>query len=426
MCKENRIDITLRYLLKILTVIQTAFAVVWIFGNIGGFQEDYLALNYCNAAGSLVVDDYMGILYAVFVRIFGRHWALYIVQAGIVFYSAYLMSGSFWVGAFITTNPCVLQSTFTVLPNSLILSMLFFFLFLFTKRCRRSTGEKAIIAGGIALAMGLMDPDWGYLIIALSIIPFILAFFVKKMKKARGILFIAMLAALICIPVNNRISTPGSYGRVERTLDYCAFQRIVWPDVLRYQNVADAYYGNLSEEMVKASKTPELVGMELGNRIIELQDKDTLRDFFQYTVKDTLSKGKKYYIPSIVEDYLHYLFAPLSTVRVLANEKSGTLIQTEMSLFMFELPVLSRLFFVFSLLSCSLLTLCWVVYAIIGAIKRWHIFNNGVLLITIYLMLFISAYETLFATRGFSYRNALFMIVMWPLLSFISQEGKTE
>lgn len=426
MCKENRIDITLRYLLKILTVIQTAFAVVWIFGNIGGFQEDYLALNYCNAAGSLVVDDYMGILYAIFVRIFGRHWALYIVQTGIVFYSAYLMSGSFWVGAFVTTNPCVLQSTFTVLPNSLILSMLFFFLFLFTKRCRRSTGEKAIIAGGIALAMGLMDPDWGYLIIGLSIIPFILAFFVKKMKKARGILFIAMLAAVICIPVNNRIATPGSYGRVERTVDYCAFQRIVWPDLFRYKYVTDEYYGELGEEMSHAIKIPERVAMEFANGIINYTDEKTLHFFYKYAIDDTLSKGMKYYAPSIVEDYVYYLFSPFSILKVFINKDSGTLIQSELSRFMFEMPAFSQMYFVFSILSCSLLALCWVVYAVIGAIKKWHIFDNGVLLITIYLMLFISAYETLFATRGFSYRNALFMIVMWPLLSFISQEGKTE
>ena len=60
--------------------IHAVFAAFWLFKNIGVYQSDYIAHTYIQAADSLVVDDSMGILYALIVRVLGHGAVLQIVQ----------------------------------------------------------------------------------------------------------------------------------------------------------------------------------------------------------------------------------------------------------------------------------------------------------------------------------------------------------
>ena len=55
-------------LVKAVGCIEVIFAVIWIIFNVSGFYEDSIAYNYISASKTFIIDDYMGIGYAVLVR----------------------------------------------------------------------------------------------------------------------------------------------------------------------------------------------------------------------------------------------------------------------------------------------------------------------------------------------------------------------
>ena len=67
-------------LLKATAVIEVILGLIWIIFNITGFYEDSIAFNYIAASKTLVIDDYMGLGYAILVGIFGHGSVMYIFQ----------------------------------------------------------------------------------------------------------------------------------------------------------------------------------------------------------------------------------------------------------------------------------------------------------------------------------------------------------
>lgn len=394
---------TARYTFVLLTAIQLALAIVWVVSNITVVPDLAVCREYIDAANRRVCDEYMNYFYMYFVRFILLHTStmstfapiLYLFQ--LVFATACVVSFaksltndllmSFTIGFFIISNPFFLSTIMQVSPVSIYISV---FLWVISIGVDESLLREKQIYGN---ALGRIA-KWGSFILIVI-----------------GLMF-----------VNNKLATPQSMGRCERTLKCYELQRFVWPHFseITYtfyleqtgydSSVAHANY--LSSEYMWDTFVPSLYEHygDAGKEVVE-----RYVDEFGFTIR------KKDNIIEWSKDILSYFFAPYT---IMANEdgkgfsKTGKLYNE----FTKHGP-LSSLYWRFS----DMFTAFFTAYSVIGLVsllfikkvKRYvgmKLFFNRFSLNALLFTLAFSLYVSFFTLRGFDYRNAVWMCIIWPIL----------
>ena len=63
-------DKSIKLFIYLATIMQFVLGLLWLFKNLTVYTPDPISESYIQASKSLVVDDYMGILYATFLKCF--------------------------------------------------------------------------------------------------------------------------------------------------------------------------------------------------------------------------------------------------------------------------------------------------------------------------------------------------------------------
>lgn len=410
--KKNFFDSLIWNLVRGATVIQCVFAVIWLFNNLFVYHYDYYANAYSIALQSLVTDDYLGILYAILARLFGTRWFLYLVQMAAVYVSAWLLTGSKFTALFIFTNPLILESTVMVRPEAFFVSGIMALIWslrkLFSTGLFRYLGD----ALGLILLMSFLLLDYAYLC-PIAALPVII-FFISKKKSGSILLLLGTIAIFfLSTSVNQKISVPGSFGGVEKSIDFLKMQRTIQKDTYNYTEILLNYYG---EDFFEAAETadlvPECYNRSFAKKLYEVAGEEEAKGFMNYMASVSVGRGFGFWLKPIIKDYAYYLFTPASVMYAYKTLQTDTNLFSPIGIFTVNLPKLSYLYLWFGL----------GVTVLVSFFGLFRFFKTKSWVIYAYISAWLALYATLICTRGFDYRNTLFIAIAWPLAALSMYE----
>lgn len=409
--------------------LQTVFAIWWSIKSGTSFVAEKMSSDYLQAAETMQCDDYMGILYALILRVLiktvgeGGLFAVLIriLQLGAVFGAALLLPVSrkagILTGLYMVTCPFVLQTSFEILPNAFELAAGVAALGICWTLWNCFSIKKTLILFAAVIILAFLNPDTVW-ISAAVLIPYGIIIALKKAKKTGlGILLATVLVLAVCFFANRAVLKPYTYNRACKTVSLLSFQRFVWPYM---GDVAYGYYDYTGENGVEliqsASEYPEGVIEEFGYVLEEKMGLDAAKVFYRYWAKAVPSYGRKRIVIPIVQDMAFYCFpmAGVSAVYFMKIEDSVT--AWNVSGFV-HAGGIARIFFAFFLASAMI-----ICFAEILTLFRNNktVIERKIKLFAFYIVVVVAIYGTFFAVRGFDYRRCLLAAMVCQAL-FISE-----
>lgn len=394
----------IKYIVYFVVAVQLVLAVLWIVKNISAFNEDYMAYNYIKAADTLVVDDYMGILYALIVRLLGHGWILYLFQLALVAFFAWFMGGV-WCMGLVATNPFVLQCCFCCLPNALILAC-----FLATAGLVKKSRKWSELLWTLIpqTAIGLLNPDYAF-ISALCMAGIVIYKILGRQRSGYVLLATMAFSFALSFGINGLVSTPGAYGRAEKTIEFLKMQRLSWPNIQReYLSLEEYHNLEFKAQGVESSKVAEKLSTVFGYELERKLGKELTEAYFGYMTQKAVSHGPRAYLTPIVKDEIGYLFAPANCLYTLTFKSPEPIFAKENYLFERNGYYVFSFYYFFSLISAVVLGLAGIFKSLAKNRKNLAVF--------LWIAIWCSLYATLVCTRGFDYRNVCVIMAGWPLL----------
>lgn len=388
-----------------ITLVQCVLALIWLSKNLFVFHNDFYANCYIKAAETFIVDDNLGILYAILVRLLGHKYFLYIGQMAAVFFSAYLLTESKLVALFILSNPLILQSTVMVRPEAFILSAIMIIVFTLTNLYK--TGAFRYLAEALVaiLSLSFLHPDYAYLC-PIAILPVAVFFLIRKKTGSILLIFGVLLAFIVSIKVNDKITNPYAYGGVEHTISFLKVKRLMQKDLFNYSEwLSNTFQTDFYDVTQNADMIPEYFEFGFASKLEETVGKETAEGFYDYLSDISRGRGYGFWAKPLIKELGYYFMTPFSILYAYVTGQTDTLLFTPLSLFTEYFPAVSYCYFFLGLFALILVTLVgiWQVYKSFSRIKYF------------YISVILAMYATLICTRGFDYRNALFVVVAGTL-----------
>ncbi|MBE5867402.1 MAG: hypothetical protein E7293_00360 [Lachnospiraceae bacterium] len=233
--------------------VQFLLGLCWAFSHFLQMPEFERTTEYIRASENLVIDEYMGILYPLFIagakgleQLLGIpfYCFLYLLQIG-----AGVSASCFFVyscrkekkkvfclsnlaaAVFLMTVPMVLQCYMAVLPEAFCLSGSLVMLGLcigVLKRERPMDLQFFLMLGLLWCGMALFQPDYLWLA-GLPVLWMLVVCGIRKGIFVRALL-ISLGALLLILGVRGFTVQPGSYGKIQRSLGATMVSRMVWPN----------------------------------------------------------------------------------------------------------------------------------------------------------------------------------------------------
>lgn len=422
--KSDFLPVTIKYCFRIVTVIQLIFGVFWIAGNITGYQHDFMANCYVSASETLVVDDYMGILYAVCVRILGHGALLYISQLALTALSAWLLFRDLWITGFIVSFPFVLQCDFLVSPAGLTFACILTGAYAFKRFYGSGKYRYGFLAVSLAIVSALLNPDYAFLAPVLCA-PVCIVFAFKKRYRSLIILAMIIIGTFCASDYNARISDTYAYGSGAKTLSFLKMERLLQNDFRKHaQTVRQCFAVELQGEMENSDLIPEMLRIDFAPKFEAATPLETAVVFYDYISDNARSRGLRYYGVPIARDIAYYAVSPFSALYVYSMGKSDTVMYSAFADFVKNMSGMSYFYMLFSLIASSLLALLSLVLLIYNLIYWRSRVNFGFLACGLFVLAVLVLYDVLICPRGYDYRNALYVSIFWPLLfAFAEKKG---
>ena len=437
--RKLEFKIVIEYFAIAAIAIEAAFAAFWLFKNLGVLQSDFVAHTYILAADSLVVDDSMGILYALLVRVLGHGVILQLFQIAAVTASIFYFSLGIFekkaglIIALLTTfNPLILQAETAISPNALVLACV---LTVIVSLADKSVGKGRIATAFCAtLAAGFLNPDYAYLFLVAEVLFIVIRCIARK--KFEILLFVACIIAFAApVVTNNIIQDDYAYGRVHRTASFLELQRLAWPRMHDYpDSVKFIVNYNLQEDtseytdyfgfLKEADKVPENMAMHFAYNFEHMIGAEAARNGYKEMVGITFSKGPRYWAPAILRDEILYLFSPISSAAVLIRHTPDTSVFSGLKLLFNGSPVVFKAYVIFSSVAAFLITLMYIAQFIGERVFGKKAPGSTMAIWLFGIIVLLSLYATLVCVREYDYRNALFMVVGWPAAAMVLTERR--
>lgn len=403
---------TIWLVISAITLIQSVLALIWLSKNLFIFHNDFYEECYIKAAGTFMVDDNLGILYAIFVRLFGHRYFLYFAQMIAVFFSAYTLTESKLTAIFILTNPLVIESTVMVRPEAFVLSAILLLIWSLGKLYRTGAFRYLFWALGMGISLGFLQPGYAYLTL-IALIPIATLFIIRR--KSGGILLTLgmCLVFAVTLKVNDMISKPNAYGGVEHTYSLLKMERLMQKDANKLSEWMLEYFGeDFDGAAQEADMIPEMYEYSFASKLEEVAGTENANAFYDYMSEVSLSRGLGFWLKPMIKDFMYYLFTPFSIIYVYVTGQSDTLLFTPLTIFTSEFPKLSYFYFFFGVLALIMIT----VLGLVRIIKKrtWPVY--------LYVSGFLALYAMLVCTRGYDFRNTLFIAIAGALASLASFE----
>ena len=424
--KRISINTVIKYFAYAAIAVEAVFAAFWLFKNIGVLQSDYVAHTYILAADSFVVDDSMGILYALIVRVLGHGAVLQIVQVvigtlAVLFFATSLLekSAAVVLTGFVALNPIVLQAETAVAPGALVLACVLIAI----GSVVRSKGNTKWYAGLFvsALLAGFLNPDYAYLFAVGGFVCFICKCVVRKRFEVVLLVLVA-ISVIMPVFVNRAIGDDRAYGRVHRSAEYLVMQRLAWSRMTEYGELAQAwleyYAGGPDAEynlwLADADKVPEDLSLEFANRFEEAVGVENARDYYKTVSQYAWGKGLGYWAHDWVRDELLYLAAPASAAYAYLAKITDTSVVNGLNFMFRESPTIFKIYFLFASAALVVLIVLYICKCFIKPDGGRRVIGLPVAVSILAIIVLLSLYASLICVREFDYRNVLFMVVGWP------------
>ena len=287
MGRRNEIPNLIKKCMLFLAGMQVFLGVIWLICSLTHMPDYQETRDMLEASQTLIIDEYMGILYPLLLRlfsVFGKYFyvPVYLFQVGMAVWSYHYLLRSMlgekrrvWLlVGYLVTFPFILQCHMSLLPYSLATSLLMF-LVAETKRLTENGGmlkaKRFIMICILWLLEGLLLPDYG-IIAAVIVVPGLVLSTWKQRKRMLLYLCMAALTMSTIFATLTLTQTPGSYGRMQRSVNSVLWSRFAWPHFDR-----DGFYWDFKEwiefgdgEWGWISMYPEHAIYELGPKIERL------------------------------------------------------------------------------------------------------------------------------------------------------------
>lgn len=338
-----------KYALAIFMALQIGAGVIWVFCNWWHVPQIKQTMEYLEAAQTLSPDEYMGILYPLFLKVFvifedmiglpyqmpvyqlqlsAAVWAIYHLLQEM----GYCEKKSRYFTVFLMSVPQLLLYHMTVLPGSFVFSASVIMVSITVRMWKRreAGGKDILFLCGLWIITALLNPDYLF-ISGFFVIVFFLALWFRQYragKEARGpegasclrqllqMLALSLAAIAVIFGVNQVTQTPGGFGKMQRTAQAFAFQRFVG------QNFANTYVFwpeevkeaiSLEEAYDMAKRSDNLIYLT-GPALEQALGKEKANQAYLYMAEECFRVRTKETLLRIRDDFLDYLFCPISLI----------------------------------------------------------------------------------------------------------------
>lgn len=334
---RKQIKESIRGLLAIGMGVQCILGIAWMLFHFPYLQNLQRTSDYIGAGQRFVVDEYMGIGYPILIAgadilesISGVpfYCFLYVLQilvgfaAGCIFF--YMLRGGerkifslpdMAGSLFLLTIPMVMQCHLAVLPQSLVCSAFLVELGLCYDAWageRKTDSKFFLILCGLWLAAGLLQPD--YLWLAGGPVVCMGVLCISRRGNWKRVWALILVTVFLICDIGGITSTPGSYGRIQRTLGAAMVSRMVWPNFsTTYFFWPEEVKGIMSEHQgEEISARSDRVQTVFGPMMETALEKETADRYYWQMALQCFRVRTKEILGTIWQDFTVYLCVPLS------------------------------------------------------------------------------------------------------------------
>lgn len=365
---KKEIKYVLFALFSLLMIAQIGLGMGWMFMNWGTVPIFRDTDFYIQAAENLVLDEYVGILYPVLIRMakiggqfVGIPYAgiIYTMQSmAAVYATVYLLKRCKWIQgngwkrmaeylfltAYIFTFPMILQLHFSVLPYSLVFSV-----------------GMIMVSDGIALrkegdinvavllkisvcwvVLALLLPEYGW-IGGVFVVLCWSQWLIKSGFWRKRMLLCILAGALLIAGVGQVTQKPGSMGRIRKNVESGLLLRVVWPNFVTHsffwpEEIEEIFS---IEELDTITRYREGVIYEFGPKLEAAYGEKEARNLYMQMVKTSLGLNTKQVLADVSGDFLGYLF-PQAVLQIQKQNNKGSLLPWNYGQLQEKAPLLTK------------------------------------------------------------------------------------
>ena len=462
----------------VLAVFQIILGAVWMCGNFFVMEKFGISLQYIESARTLVIDDYMGILYTLLIA--GAQgiasviplpfyiWIYLLQLAASIFVFSRLIRlllptlSKKWVGfitAYLMTIPMIMQFILSVTPDALGLCLAVSLVCVSIRILmvvKSDSWKQWIMAGILYVLLGILLPDYffigGLFLGTVVVIKSIMTLKNKAVENkaiknkdyvnqihpnsnlSRPVINIVIpaitlvAAAFIIVGVNQLTQQPGSLGRMEKTFESTAMSRLAgeslathyffWPEeVKQLMEANDIRY---------LAKKSDNIATVFGPMVENAYGVDHAGELFLSMAKASLSGRTKEVVSRIATDLVTYGCFPFMIKSQLAGE-GISVSGWNYSNLIIKTPILTRYYLYYGLNS-FLFMICLTVLSFILTVlqkkivlqeKKMSFKVKGQTVLLVGMFMIITLWNGLTLGGEADYRLALFAIFAWYLVGIV-------
>ncbi len=445
------------WLFVLLMLAQILPGIGWAVRNIGHlamFEETSLLLK---SAENLVIDEYMGILYPVLIALakgvtkvlpVPYYSLLYIVQLGMaLFASVYMLKFTGWIkgkarsrklmtalaAGYFLTFPLLLQLHMAVLPYSLAMSIAVILIcdgFYYLRNTDGFSGRALIRLCGLWLLDVLLVPDYSWLLGIFT--GGVLLRVLLKNKIWRMRILTALLSTVLCFGViSTTTQTPGSMGRIQKSLGASMVSRFVWPYFGWNSFFWDEKITDLldDKELTFISKYPEEVIYNFGPVLEEKYGREAADDIYWDMAAVSFNLGTKQALIDLGRDFAAYLCPPAALQNQMESNTSS-LLAWNYGRMQEEAPVLTKYYVRVSAIGWNVMCLFGglLILQLVLSEKRKIKPGYSQVLLSV-SVLFMALWYTMSGAGVQDYKNVMLISFLWLLpvvRGFLCMRSNTE
>lgn len=423
----------IRIIIPVLIIIQSLMGLVWLADGITIRPVEKISFDYIEAAQTLVTDDYMGIGYALIIRLIMKMAGggtclfvmLYVLQlisvAGACFLLPVELKKRLLIAGFVTFNPLVLETICQVSPNALLLAGEIALISCTIRLYQSEKVSMLVLQSGLILVLGLLNPDYIYIVL-IMMIPVSVYTIVKKKKLGVMILLGVLVATIISFGITRINVKPYSYERGTKSIELYMMQRFCWPDMSQPVNIVRTFWGAEADEVTElylAEKYSESVFGPF-SYFLETKYGTEVREVYALGAKRNFAISKKQQLLKIAHDILRYTFPQAGIVETYARLANDTRVQWDvMSFVNVSKPGFAHFYLKYSIIVSFVLTVISVCFLFFKNNQRYIKTFLMLLLVTICL----ASYYAVFEIRGFDYRLCGLAACALPMMCMIKNKS---
>lgn len=421
--------------------IQFILGIIWLATNVTVYETNIISENYIQASKSLVVDDYMGILYALFLRSFS--FALrengigvslvYLLQLLFVCSSVFLtvtalcedklsLQKKIIISLFITFNPVVLQICCQIDRTALVVFSSLIFLSGAYSCLKGRNRINTIYLFVSSVSLVFLNVEISYFFVIAILICFIVK--IKDDKKTATVLLLVSLVMIACVVINSAIVVPYAYQRGQRSFGAVLLQRFAWPNMRDFNGYINLTYGVILEnESLEACRSMEGLYSKYMYAFEMKVGYTNATECYKYWAATAFRIDTKNQILLIVRDMGLNMIGVFAIPVIYFAGLSYTLLSNTLSSFTCSWYKGASAFFVFNISFLMMITLLFLIKFVKDKKlkKDYHL-----LALVVGIDVLNSLYNTIFAYRGYDYRNVVFPLCVYYVfvLSYLMSDRK--